>query len=236
MSIIITLFCIGFVIYKGEECFAKFIKNPKSTDVSIEHSHKHPYPAISICNYDFYEDYNETLNKCNLTVTNFYDEYKWIGNGYEDYCSDPAKLYRRMTKGRFSVLSDVWVSDDTDEMVAKDINFQFKDNLWDGRCYTYEAPHEAEMIMWKGWVHKEAHVYIHTPGSFFWSDYKEFMLPLDMDITIDVMHEVFNVLEFDGEACENYMFGRDQCLHKFIHEVMVFKMLYFRPSLKYNFF
>ena len=225
LSIIITLFCIGFVIYKGEECFAKFIEKPKSTDVTIEHSHKHPYPAISICNHNFYEDYNDTLNKCNLTSSEYYDEntesYKWVGSGSEVYCSDPANLYRSMTKDRFSILRDVWTADDNDEIFAKDEDFHFKDSLWNGRCYTYEAPHKEEMIVWKGWIHKKAHIFIHTPGSFFGSDYKEFLWPINQDITVDLMHEVFKVLEFDGENCEDYVYGRDDCIHKIVHEVSV---------------
>ena len=62
----ITIFCIGFVIYKAEECFDKFLKKPESTDVSIAHAYKHPYPAISIC-LDYNVDlYNKTLTKCNF--------------------------------------------------------------------------------------------------------------------------------------------------------------------------
>ena len=218
LSIVITLFCIGFVIYKGEECFSKYLENPKSTDVAIEHAHKHPYPAISICQNDIYSNYEGTLKKCNLTYLDYYNDFKWVGLGSEAFCSDPAELYRVMTGNRGSVLSDVKVTEY--EIVATDQNFTFKDDVWNGRCYTYEAPTDMNLMMWQGWVHKDAYIFIHTPGSFFWSDYKEFVLPTGYDLTVDVMHEVFNVLEFDGEACNNYVFGRDECIHRIIHEVI----------------
>lgn len=60
---------------------------------------------------------------------------------------------------------------------------------------------------------------MHTPGSFFGSDYKEFVVPKGYTFTVDVMHEVFKVLEFDGDKCQNYIFGRDDCIYRTIHKV-----------------
>ena len=52
-SSVLKLACIVFVVYQTQKCIGKFCRNPKTTDVEIEHASKHPYPAVSICHNDF---------------------------------------------------------------------------------------------------------------------------------------------------------------------------------------
>ena len=64
LSYCTTLFCIGFVIYKGRECIAKFLTKPESSIVTIEHASKHNYPSLTFCLPNPYN--SEILAKCSI--------------------------------------------------------------------------------------------------------------------------------------------------------------------------
>ena len=104
-----NVFCTSFVIYKGHECFAKFLGHPQTSHVAIEHISKHSYPAITICHKDKQKIYEETLAKCNLTYDQYHSFYMWTGNGTEDFCSDPTKLYDKMSGKRQSIIKLIWL-------------------------------------------------------------------------------------------------------------------------------
>ena len=90
---------------------------------------------------------------------------------------------------------------------------------WDGRCFTYESPKNTALkgITVEFW--NDAFVYVHSPGSFFGTDFKEFKVARGLKVEIDVIHEVFEVLDFDGQDCKKYPFGRDACIFDKIHKV-----------------
>ena len=219
VSSVITIFCLSFVIYKAQECMVKFLDKPESTDVSIEHASKHDYPAISICLNDIDSFYAQTLEKCNLTVDDYKYNNVWLGsNGNHEFCKDPLKLYEEMTKNPFDAVinSIVASNDDIDDIK---LTHYTKDSKWNGRCFTYEEPEDTRIngITVSFW--NDAYVYVHSPGSFFGTDFKEFKVARGQEVKIDVMHEVFEVLDFDGQDCKKYPFGRDACIFDKIHKV-----------------
>ena len=90
-SSVLKLACIVFVVYQTQKCIGKFCRNPKTTDVEIEHASKHPYPAVSICHNDF-DMYSKNLLDCNLTLDSYYYEYKWTSK----ICPNPKFVYQKM--------------------------------------------------------------------------------------------------------------------------------------------
>ena len=223
LTFAITIFCLGFVIYKGQECLVKFLDKPKSTDVSIQHAYKYPYPAITICHNDFYEIYEKRLTECNSTFWQYFDNYQWMDNS-SDFCSDPEKLFKKVTGNLFDIVTELQIATPEAEITLSNEDFHFKDDRWHGRCFTFEVQPNAKMIGFYATFHRDAYIFVHTPGSFFGSDYKEFLVRNDSHIRMDVMHEIFKVLDFDGESCKDYVFGRDECIHSAIDKSSIDKI------------
>ena len=214
-SLILTVFCLFFVAYKSQECLEKYLKNLQSSTVAIEDASKHDYPAASICLNDLDAFYLETLKKCNLTPNEYRWDEIWTGNGTEDFCNDPSALYEEMTKDPFnSVVSAVTVN----------LNFNLtayttKDDWVNGRCYEFELPKDTKITTMEFRFWNSAYVYIHSPGSFHGTDYWDIQVLIGKVIFVNILHEVFEVLDFDGQPCKKYPNGRDKCIDDKIHEI-----------------
>ena len=52
ISILVTSFCIGFLILMGTKCVVKLSEELKGTNVDIVKASKHLYPTITICSID----------------------------------------------------------------------------------------------------------------------------------------------------------------------------------------
>ena len=221
----VNIFCTVFVLYKGHECLAKFLGNPQTTHVSIEHAYKHDYPAITICHGDYIEKqqiYDETLAKCNLTYLQYIYDRMWTGNGTEDYCSDAAKLYEKMSGQRQSIMQQVWLyGDGSDSIVDKDEYFEFVDDDFYGRCFSFRMIPKTPIRLWQGSFYKDAYVYVHMPGNFHGSGDTNKGFSLEKGFRVEyatLEYEIFEVLDFDGEPCKNYINGRDDCIHNAIYK------------------
>ena len=214
-SLILTTFCLSFVVYKSQECLEKYFKHLQSSTVSIEDALKYDYPAVSICLNDLDSFYEPTLKKCNLSSDEYRGHDKWVGNGTEDFCKDPLALYEEMTKDPFkSIVSAVSVNYEYNLTT-----YATKDDKGNGRCYEFELPKNTKIAQLEFWFLNHAYVYIHSPGSFYGTDYKGLQVLIGKEIAIDIMHEVFEVLDFDGQPCKKYPEGRDKCLDDKIHEL-----------------
>ena len=216
------MFCAGFVLYKGHECFAKFLGTPQTSHVSIEQAYKHDYPAITICYGNSFEKqqiYDNTLAKCNLTHDQYFIWNIWVGNGTEDFCSDPAKLYDKMTGERQTIIDMIQLTSFGQNIVGKDEYFQLVD-VWTGRCFSFKMIPDTPMTQWNGWFHEDAKIYVHMPGNFFGS--ADSKLEIDMkrflNVNAKVEYEIFEALDFDGKPCKNYFNGRDDCIHDAIYK------------------
>ena len=70
----ITLACFAFVLWKSVQCFEKYIENPQSTKLSLQHiSEIHQFPAITICPYLASNKYDKAhLKRCGLRYENVF--------------------------------------------------------------------------------------------------------------------------------------------------------------------
>ena len=218
-SFVIHILCLSFVVFKAQECIEKFLDKPETTNVSIEQASKHDYPAISICLNDYDSFYGKTLSKCNLTFDDYFYNNIWVGrNGSHEFCKDPLKLYEEMAKNPFdAMISNITALDD-DSGEYPLVNYSTIDSEWNGRCFTFQKPQNTKITYVKIFLWNDAYVYVHSPGSFFGTEYKEFKITKGQKVEIDVMHEVFEVLDFDGHACRKYPFGRDACIFDIIQK------------------
>ena len=77
LAIIINVICFCFVVWKSIECFVKYSKAPKGTNVGVEYTgHQKNFPTITVCgNSPTYDNdsikWNQThLHQCGI------DRYK----------------------------------------------------------------------------------------------------------------------------------------------------------------
>ena len=213
-SFTLKIACIIFVVYQTQKCIRKFCEDPKTTDVNIEHASKHPYPAVSICYNDFAK-YSANLLSCNLTLDSYYYEYKWTN----EFCKDAELLYEKMVGSPSDFIHSIEILNQ-EEYIAIDMendnSFQLKDDSFNGRCYTVKPPQEVTEIR----IHftYPAYIYIHGPKSFFGNDYMGILVDTSHDVVVNVMHEIFEVLDFDNESCNHYENGRDNCIYSAVSQ------------------
>ena len=49
ISILILIACVCFASWKSIECVFKYLNYPKGTSLTIDHTTKYPFPAITVC-------------------------------------------------------------------------------------------------------------------------------------------------------------------------------------------
>ena len=213
-SFTLKIACIVFVVYQTQKCIWKFSEDPKTTDVNIEHASKHPYPAVSIC-YNDWKKYSTNLISCNLTLNSYYYEYKWTS----ELCKDAEMLYEKMVGKPSDFIHSLEILNHEDYFtidIENENSFYFKDDSYNGRCYTVKLPHEVTEI--RIYFTYPAYIYIHSPKSFFGNDYMGTLVDTSHNVAVNVMHEIFEVLDFDGEACKYYENGRDNCIYSAVSQ------------------
>ena len=232
VTFLLNLACFVFVLYQAQKCIDKFIKAPKTTDVSMQESWKYSYPAISVCytNKIWRMNYYETLAKCNITWKEYIYDGKYAscaGEGNEDFCTNPATLYEKLAGNLTSLVESVrhYTSDLTkwDEITndftytnTEIINWGSGINYASGRCLTYQVPKNIPVHLLFIKTSRDARIYIHSPNGFYDNDSKSMVLKKGTSVTMYVKHDV---LDFNGESCQIYLNGRDSCVDDLIHEV-----------------
>ena len=205
----VTFACLSFVLYQSHECWLKYYTLPKSTDVSIQKAES--YPEVTLCPKDL-KVYNDFLQKCNLSYSDYFSSYKWTGN---DSCKDPQILWNTMV-GNIKDLIMLFNIRSNDDMIPINMNdlgnFRTFDGLH-GRCYTLNWPKMLDLTSLHIFLKHEAKVYIHPPGEFFGSESAVFNLYEATDTRIKVLYETFEVLDYNGEICiKNSTESRDVCI------------------------
>ena len=221
-SVLINLACLVFVTYQTHKCVTKLAHEPTVTDVSITKASEHPYPAITVCFKDSYNASSEILKKCNLTYFQFFYHSVYVGNGSEEFCQNPAKLYEEMGRNMFSELINAafppYVSFVNDTSLWRHLltfdNFTIVQSFYDDVCYSYEVevPEHMRFKLFAIVFQQNASIYVHTPGSFYGPDYGHFYFHAKT-MEIDVFHEVFET----SHACQQN--GRDHCIYQTIFDV-----------------
>ena len=93
-------------------------------------------------------------------------------------------------------------------------DFTIVQSIYDDLCFTYEAEVAEHMRFRNFYVtfKQDASIYVHTPKSFYGSDYGQFYVHNEA-IEMDIFHEVFEA----SHSCQVH--GRDSCIYQTIHEV-----------------
>ena len=223
-TFILTLGCFIFVIYQGRECVIKYINKPKSTDVTIEHASKNPYPSLTLCPKTKRGDENaleltkNTLKKCNLTLEDL-QSGKWFGVGNESYCEDPKELYN-MIMGTTDLIEYSTIMVRSKDGKALDYELITRHDFGLGvNCVTLSI-NSTDLFKVMIYTFVNATIKIGTPGDFY-GDSETTNIILDNGVSkgVKIKHELFEVLDFDGEECVHYgENSRDDCIMKKIHD------------------
>ena len=85
-SAVLLLSCSIFVLFKGYECFKKYLDEPEGSRVQYVFAGSLPFPAITFCPVDITgflpKSYNEkAMKSCNLSVGEYTGTGPWIGTG-----------------------------------------------------------------------------------------------------------------------------------------------------------
>ena len=222
-----SLACFIFLVFQATKCVIKFGQEPKGTDVIIAESSRHPYPTLTICpiaSYNENPDYKEALDKCNLSHDEYFNQAKWIGSGSESYCQNPKELYEQIM-GKFDTLvnnvaimvegGQVFLNSTSDfQAVDRQENGRF------GRCFSFEMPQNTRISNLLVETNDGIEVRFHSPGNFYNEDNRYTHVRTDNQEDIDLIHEVFEVLDYEGEPCMNYPNGssRDTCIEDLMVE------------------
>ena len=110
-SVVLLLGCSIFVLFKGYECFKKFLEKHEGSRIRYVFAGSLPFPAITFCplNIPHFlpKPYDEKVMKfCNLTPGEYPQKGPWIGTG-DPNCTDPE-----MFRDQVSVqLKDMRIND-----------------------------------------------------------------------------------------------------------------------------
>ena len=96
VSTIFFIACATYVAVRGYKCFIKFLRKPQSNHISYEFTPKVIFPSISFCPAEEFQIKIEELNKCNLTVDDYFTSGQWIGKSENPNCKDPKILHQNL--------------------------------------------------------------------------------------------------------------------------------------------
>ena len=170
--------------------------------------------------------YNDTLNKCNLTMDKYYLENTWIGNGTESFCNDPKALYEEMTWGN-------WMFENIDlidrsayyyDFQGHESNFEFRDDSIDdygrsGRCTTFNIPRNIDIWAIEIKILANVTLFMHTPNNYLARDSTKVSASFGEWLQLHLDHELFEMKSSYDNVCGNYDNGRDDCIYKNINNV-----------------
>ena len=230
LNTLITIACMIIVGVQFHACWARYIKYPKLTEVSIQHASKYPTPEVTFCLSD-YGKFNETLPVCNMKPENYFPKTEylqpiWQSSGNVYFCANATKLYEAL------MVDPKWL---LNEMVVKffdpNVNeffpsgselkgnefWKFKEDLYRGRCYTFNPQIKVPIQRIETSTQYPARFYIHPPGNFFSLDSRLeiYLGHRNHDIEANVAYEVFEGLNQDQDDCTSDL-DRDTCIDDYL--------------------
>ena len=103
LNVLIFIFCLSFVVLRGNECLTKLLNKPESVKINFKHVSEVSFPAFTFCILPENKGCQgvnplkiEKLSKCNLSIDEYNQEGVWTGTGSE-FCSDPKTLYEEIS-------------------------------------------------------------------------------------------------------------------------------------------
>ena len=220
ISIIIEFGCFLFVFIQTYQCIKKFIDDPQGTEIRIVKGYNITYPDITICPIMLSSNpYEPILQKCNLTYNLYFINGKWVGNGTEEFCTDPGKLFEKMTENAFDDLTLTFTDFNNNDYV--DWKFKTKDYAEFGRCRSFKYPKDFQSsiaTMTLNTIETSYQIFLSTPGYFLSPEYHSVLLEPDYDATVKVAREVIEVLDYEGIECLKTL-KRDDCIYDYVQKV-----------------
>ena len=226
ISFLLAITCCALVLYQTDKCIKKYNAYPKSTEVSITKASKHDYPDMSICDTDF-SGFEEGLNECNLTKTEYKSQYRWFANESEE-CMDPKKLYLKITGNPSDIVKEIQITGSRGNVTYLDLADQglFQKKAFDpplfSRCFSLKLPQHIEIT--------EIRFAFKVPTIYFFIQSSKNSLNVDNSlymtlteksyITTGVLYDTFQVMDLDGQPCGDYESSRDDCLDSEIGKVI----------------
>ena len=216
LSFILSFACFVFVIYQTHNCIQKYNEGPKSTQVSIVKASEHAYPDFTFCHQN--EDHiKKKLENCGLT-TYRYKHYEFIGSNKS--CADAVGTQSDLIKS----IKITNFDDEEKELDILNVNEKWlviKDSYDKWRCYTFKIPKKMAIKLLSFKFKVNTDIYILGAQTSFDQDWKlKLNVSDDQYITTDILYETYEVLDFDGDLCQNYdQLSRDECLETSIHQV-----------------
>ena len=224
-KILINIACLIFVLYQAQKCVRKYVGILQSVDVSIERASKHQFPELTFCPKGS-KIVIQKLRGCNLTYSDYFYNNNWIGN-----CTNGQDAFEKTATVPKDFFDGV-VIDSDDYPLNIDIEnvgkyFDVIGTVRMGQCFTFNYPKDEDIPEISFMLKNDTfNVYVHTPGSFFGNDAQIIQIKPGLSVDITVSHEIFDVLNFDGEPCQYYDFGRDTCIDSAVHEVTYLDSLF----------
>ena len=225
ISFLLTITCWAYVLYQTDKCIKKYRKYPKSTDITIAKASKHDYPDLSFCDSDF-SHFENALNECNLTKTEYKSHYNWYSNVSEE-CKDPKKLYLKITGKPSDFIRKIDIKG-SKNVTALNLDDQelFEKKAFDAslfsRCFSLKLPKNIEITEISIAFKVSVYIFIQSSKSSLNVD-KSFMMPLSDKsyIRTSILYDIFQVLDLDGQPCGEYENSRDDCLESEITKIVM---------------
>ena len=86
--------------------------------------------------------------------------------------------------------------------------------------YATSPPPNETILEYQVLTSQDTLIKISSPGDWQGAEVKNIRLKHGAEFNMNVMHEIFEVLDFDGQQCGHYQYpyGRDGCIENVIHQ------------------
>ena len=224
--LLVFISCFGALTWQLSTCCVRFLEKPQGTRVSVISSAGKMFPSITVCPdmLSSISVLNSTiLSGCGIDSSEYFFQSKWSVQGIEK-CEDPKTLFHSIIFKPEHLLRRIEINDfeltifpnDTASLLPIDMKNY-------GRCYTLNLP---SRILRNG-VSKirflfasPVRVFVHNKGLLS-MDRQARRKFVDVEIYkkyfVNVEHNIFEMLDLDGELCENEKkYSLDECVHNLL--------------------
>ena len=186
------------------------------------------FPSITFCPFpnNYQTVYNITaLSECGITLEQYVHRSKWSVQDIEE-CADPKLLFENVIWKAEDLIQEVEILFTNSSKMKVFVNeaefFQTSDRQLDGRCYTFKpSMYMIEMGMVKQkWLLRtggtKIRVFVNSNGVLRMKRAAEthFLdVPTKTNIFYNVDHNLYTMLDFEGESCNNEKdYQYDKCI------------------------
>ena len=151
----------------------------------------------------------------------YFTEGKWVGSGSEAYCQSANLLREELIMRPSDLIVTVNITTETGLVVLKetsDFDITETPELGQfGTCFSAKMPKNLRISNMFIQGVEGLNVKIHTPGNTYNEDNKFKHVLNRKQTDTDIEHEIFEVIDFEGDKCQNYGpdDSRDKCLNRF---------------------